>query len=112
MKNPWTLLALLSAMPGAYLSFRRSLIRDLKDQMVDLRNPVGIGVGTVSFSYRLLARIFVGTKEQWLDLFDPSSELNRTSAKTDKRDGLRIFMWFVLTFVFLCLSWLRQEGLL
>lgn len=105
MKDPWTLLAILSALPGAYLSFRRSFIRDLKDQMVDLRNPGGIGAETVPLAYRFLARIFVGDKARWLELFDPTSELNRTKAKTDKTDGFRIFVWFVLTFCFLFMAW-------
>ena len=110
MKDPWTLLAIISALPGAYLSFRRSLIRDLKDQMVDLRNPGGVGVGTVSPPYRLLARIFIGNKQRWMDLFDPTSEVNRTNARPDKHDGFRILAWFVLTFLFLLLGWLSREG--
>lgn len=104
MKDPWTLLAMISALPGAYLSFRRSFIRDIKDQMVDLRNPGGIGVDTVSVTYRLLARIFIGNKKRPMDLFDPISEVSR-SAKTDKGDAFRIFAWFTLAFAFSFMAW-------
>jgi hypothetical protein len=110
MKDPWTLLAIISAVPGAYLSFRRSLIRDLKDQMVDLRNPAGVGVATIPASYRLLAYIFIGKKQRWMDLFDPTSEVNRATARTGKTDGLRIFVWFFLMFSFWFLGWLSREG--
>ena len=105
MKDSWTLLAIASALPGAYLSFRRSFIPDLKAQMVDLRNPVGVGVATVSCTYRLLAHIFIGNEKRWLDLFDPSSEINQTKAKTDKGDAFRIFAWFVLAFAFSFTAW-------
>ena len=106
MNDPWTLLAIASALPGAYLSFRRSFIRDLKDQMVDLRNPGGVGVGTVSRTYRLLALIFIGKENRWLELYDPTSDVNQTKAKTDKGDAFRIFAWFVLTFAFSFTAWL------
>lgn len=105
MKDPWTLLAIASALPGAFLSFRRSFIRDLKDQMVDLRNPGGVGVATVSRTYRLLARIFIGNEKRWLELFDPTSEINQTKAKTNKGDAFRIFAWFVLAFAFSFTAW-------
>ena len=105
MKDPWTLLAIASALPGAYLSFRRSFIRDLKDQMVDLRTPGGVGVATVLRSYRLLARIFIGKEKRWLELFDPTSKINQTNAKTDKGDAFRIFVWFVLAFAFSFMAW-------
>lgn len=104
MKDPWTLLAMLSALPGAYLSFRRSLILDIKDQMVDLRNRGGVGIDTVPVTYRLLARIFIGNKTRWLELFDPTSEVSR-SAKTGKSDGFRIFAWFALAFAFSFIAW-------
>jgi len=109
MKNPWTLLALLAALPGAYLSFRRSLIRDIKDQMVDPRNPAGVGIDTVRPSYRLLARIFIGKRARWLELFDPTSEVN-LAAKADKSDALHIFVWFVLMFAFSFLAWFHSLG--
>jgi hypothetical protein len=110
MKDPWTLLAIISAVPGAYLSFRRSLLRDLKDQMVDLSNSGGVGVATIPLSYRLLAYIYIGKKQRWIDLFDPTSEVNKTIAKTDKTEGFRIFAWFLLTFLFLFLGWFSREG--
>src|SRR6266571_1630377 len=96
--NLLTLLAIFSALPGAYLTFKRSFIRDFKDQMVDPRNPGGVGVSTVTGTYRLLALIFIGKEQRWLDLFDPTSEINQTKAKTDKGDAFRIFAWFTLTF--------------
>jgi hypothetical protein len=108
MKDPWTLLAIVSAAPGAYLSFRRSFLRDLKDQMIDLRNPAGVGIATIPVLYRLLAYIFIGKKERWIDLFDPSSHVNKATARTDKTEGLRIFLWFMLTFVFSFLSWFAR----
>ena len=110
MKDPLTLLAIISAVPGAYLSFRRSFLRDIQDQMVDLRNPSGIGIATIPVSYQLLAYIFIGKKQRWIDLFDPTAEVNRTTARTDKTDGLRIFVWFLLTFSFLVLGWLSRQG--
>jgi hypothetical protein len=110
MKEPWTLLAIISAVPGAYLSFRGSLFRDLRDQMIDLRNSAGVGITTIPASYRLLAYIFIGKKERWIDLLDPTSHVNRATARTDKTDGLRIFLWFFLTFSFLFLGWLSREG--
>lgn len=105
IKDPWTLLAILSAIPGAYLSFRRSFIRDIKDQMIDLRNPVGVGTKTVPLGHRVLAYIFIGDELRWLELFDPTSKLNQTKAKPDKADGFRIFAWFVLTFCFSLTAW-------
>lgn len=105
MKDPWTLLAIASALPGAYLSFRRSFIRDFKDQMVDHRNPAGVGVTTVSRTYKFLAHIFIGNEKRWLELFDPISETNQTKAKTDKGDAFRIFAWFVLAFAFSFTAW-------
>lgn len=105
MENPFTLLAMLSALPGAYLSFKRSLIPELQDQMVDRRNPAGIGRGTVRLPYRILAYIFVGKQDKWMDLFDPLSPVIQRLLKTDKTVGLRIFVWFALTFIFLFLAW-------
>lgn len=108
MKDPLTLLAIISAVPGAYLSFRRSFLRDIKDQMVDLHNPGGVGSATIRPSYQLLAYIFIGKKERWIDIFNPTAEVNRATA--DKTDGIRIFMWFLLTFLFLFLGWLSRQG--
>ena len=107
MKDPWTLLAIASALPGAYLSFRRSFIWDLKDQMVDHRNPAGVGVSTVSRTYEFLARIFLGirNKNELIELFNPTSEINQTKAKADKGDAFRIFAWFVLAFAFSFTAW-------
>jgi hypothetical protein len=107
MNSPWTLLAILSAMPGAYLSFRRSLIRDLKDQMQDADNPSGVGVRTVSVTYKLLACIFLGirNKNELTELFNPSSELNQKKAKIGKNDALWIFAWFIGTFLFSLIAW-------
>ena len=95
-------------MAGAYLTFKRSFIRDFKDQMVDERNPGGVGVSTVTGTYRLLALIFIGEKRRWLDLFDPTSEVSQAKLKTDKSDAFRIFAWFILTFVFSFIAWLQR----
>jgi hypothetical protein len=73
--------------------------------MIDLRNPAGVGERTVSRPYRVLARIFIGPERRWLELFDPSSELNRTKVKADKGDAFRIFAWFLLTFAFSFIAW-------
>lgn len=108
MKDTFTLFAILSALPGAYLTFKRSFIRDFKDQMVDLRNPGGVGISTVTGTYRLLALIFIGKERRWLELFDPTSEVNQTKAKTDKGDAFRIFAWFTLTFAFSFTAWLLR----
>lgn len=107
-KVPWTLLAIFSSVPGAYLSFRRSFIRDLKDQMVNWGNPGGVGTKTVSLPYRILAYVFLGKQDKWLTLFDPMSKLNRSKATPDKGDAFRIFVWFVVTFAFLFLAWFTR----
>ena len=108
LKNPYALLALLSAMPGAYLSFKKSFLRDILDQMVDLRNPVGVGTSTVTLPYRILAYIFIGKRERWLDLFSPGSSVHSQLLKSDKTAAVRIFVWFVLAFAFSFTAWLVQ----
>ena len=60
IEKPFTLLALLFAVPGAYLAFKRAFIHDIRDQMVDLQNPGGVGINSVRFFYRVLAFMFVG----------------------------------------------------
>jgi hypothetical protein len=107
IKNPFALLALISAIPGAYLSFKRSFIKDLQDQMIDLRNPVGIGTGTVRFFYKIFAYIFIGKKEIWMDLFDQFSETHK-QLQPDKTTELRMFFWFFLAFVFSFVAWLSN----
>ena len=62
VKEPFMLLALLSAIPSAYLAFKRSFARDIRDQMVDLHNPGGVGINTVPIPYKILARLYVGKK--------------------------------------------------
>lgn len=94
-EKPFTLLALLSAMPGAYLAFKRSFIHEIREQMVDLQNPAGVGTNTVRFRYRLFAYIFVGRKENWMELFNPTSEEFAKAFKADKTSGLRVFGWFL-----------------
>ena len=105
MKNPFTLFALLSVIPGAYLSFKKSFYRDLKDQMVNLRNESGIGFDTVEWYYKILAYIFVGKRSEWTDLFDPTKSNWVTK---DKTTSFRIFFWFLLTFIFSFLAWYNQ----
>ena len=97
------LLALLCAVPGAWLSFRNSFIRDFQDQMVDLENPVGVGTCTIAWPYKFLAYMMIGPKNKWLNLFDPPAKASLL--KEDKTSALRIFMWFTLMFIFSFLRW-------
>ena len=96
MKDPWTLLVIASTLLGAFLSFRRSFIRDLKDQMVDLRNPGGVGVATVSRTYRLLARIFIGNEKRGSNCLIRRPRLIRRKQKLTKATrfaSLRGLFW-------------------
>ena len=100
LKNPYALLALLSAVPGAYLQLKKSFLRDISEQMVGRGNPVGIGTSTVTLPNRVLAYIFIGKRERWLDLFSPSSAVHGKLLKSDQTAAARIFCWFVLAFCF------------
>ena len=102
------LLALLCAIPGAWLSFRKSIIRDFQDQMVNVNNPGGVGTSTVVWAYRFLAYVMIGPKTKWLELFDPVAK--EKLLKTDETSALRIFIWFALMFIFSFLRWLSNEG--
>jgi len=106
MKNPFTILAILTALPGAYLSFKRSFIYELQNQMTDLRNPGGVGQDTLNSAYRILAYIFIGKRDKWMEIFDPLSTVTQRLLKKDKTAGLRIFIWFLLTFIFSFLAWI------
>jgi len=106
IKEPYTLLALLSAVPGAYLAFKRSFARDIRDQMIDLRNPGGVGTNTVPLFYQILARLYVGEKGKWLELFNPTSEEYQRLFSSDKTSGVRVFVWFSLVIIFSFVSWL------
>ena len=108
LKNPYTLLGLLSLVPGAYLSLKKSFLRDISDQMVDRQNPGGVGTSTVTLPYRILAYIYIGKRERWLDLFSPGSSVHSKLLKSDKTAGVRIFVWFMLAFAFHLTAWLVQ----
>lgn len=108
IKNPFTLLALLSALPGAYLAFKKSFPDDLKSQMVDRGNPSGIGQKTVRCSYKLLARLFLGRKRNWIGLFSSTSETAKVFTE-DKTIALRMFIWFSLVFIFSFISWIKSS---
>ncbi len=105
IKEPFTLLALLSAVPGAWLAFKKMFLRDIRDQMVDLRNPGGIGTNTVTFGYKMIAYLLIGPQKNWLDLFTPTSEVYERALTSDKTSGIRILMWFFSAFVFSFLAW-------
>ena len=105
-KNYFTLLALLCAVPGAYLSFKKTFIEEMKEQMFSFRMHDGkMNYDKVRFSYKVLAYILIGPpKEKWLDLL--MNDLSETSQKfKDNTIGLRIFLWFLFVFIFSFWSW-------
>jgi len=108
IEKPFTLLAIVSAIPGAYLVFVRSFFADIRDQMVDTKNPGGVGTRTVGCLYGLLAFVYIGRKDKWLELFNPTSEEFVKAFRSDKASGVRIFVWFLLVFVFSFLAWLND----
>ena len=105
LKNPYTLLALILGIPGAYLSFKRFFLQELKNQMVDLHNESGVDANSVSLSYKILGYIFIGQKKNWINLFNSTSETAQKLFKKDKTMALRIFCWFLLMFAFSFLAW-------
>lgn len=105
-KDYFYLLALLCAIPGAWLSFRKSFIKDFQHQMVDLENLTGIGTQTVAWPYKLLAYLLIGPQNKWIELFDPTAKVKVLTE--DKTTALRIFIWFTLMFVFSFLRWLFE----
>lgn len=86
--------ALIAALPGAWIVFKRHFVRELEEQMVDLRNPVGIGTATVKFPYNLLARIMIGPSYKWTQLFDPTAR--EKLWPKDKTSAVRRALWFIL----------------
>ena len=76
--------------------------------MIDSRNPGGVGTNAITFLYRILARLMIGPKNKWLELFDPPAKAK--VLKEDKTSALRIFMWFALVFIFSFLRWYLDGG--
>ncbi|SRR5258708_4910748 len=107
-EKPFTLLAILSAIPGAYVVFIRSFFLEIRDQMVDTQNPGGVGTKSVRFAYKVLARIYIGEKSKWMELFNPTSEEFEKVFRSDKTSALRAFVWFLVFFVFSFLAWVHE----
>jgi hypothetical protein len=94
----FVLAALFAAIPGAWIVFRIHFIRELEDQMIDHRNPAGIGTATVKFPYNALARIMIGPRSKWTELFDPTAR--EKLWKKDKTSAVRRALWFILASIF------------
>ncbi len=109
MRDPFTLLAIISAVPGACLAFKRFFFHEIRSQLVDLDKPGGIGPRKVSWPYRVLAYFVIGPqvwrKQLWLDLFKPETKIYQDAWYGDDKEGVRILGWFFATFVFAFLAW-------
>ena len=99
----FVLAAILSGLIAAWFAFEGRFIHDLQEQMVDKKNPAGIGTDSVKFPYNLLARIRFGPPNRWLDLFDPTAK--QKLVKGDKTSGFKILTCVVIasTFSFIAL---------
>src|SRR2546427_11212702 len=97
----FVLVALIAAIPGAWIVFRRHFIRELEEQMINLNNPTGVGPATVQFPYNLLAIVMIGPPSKWTQLFDPAAR--EKLWKKDKTSAVRRMIWFSLaSFFALC----------
>ena len=98
----FVLAAILSGLIAAWLSFEGRFIRDLQEQMVDKKNPAGVGTDSVKFPYNLIARIRFGPPNRWLDLFDPTAKPKLV--KGGKTSGFRILICVVIASTFSCIA--------
>lgn len=67
--------------------------------MVGPENPAGVGTKSVSFPYRLIAHLYIGKENKWLELLNPTSTVNK-KLESDKSQSLRIFIYFILAIIF------------
>ena len=98
----FVLAAILSGSLAAWLSFEGRFIHELQEQMVDKKNPGGVGTDSVKFPYNLIARIRFGHPNRWLDLFDPTAKPKLV--KDDRTLGSRIFIWLLVASTFSCIA--------
>lgn len=105
--DAFTLLAVLSAVPGAWLAFKRAFYPDFAfhfySSMLD-------NTYSMPRSYRLFGYVMIGSrKKQKRMLVRTHSEIptysDRQLAKQDKTINSRILVWFSGVLVFAFLSW-------
>jgi hypothetical protein len=101
-KDIFTLMALLSALPGAWWSFKRAFYRDITEQA----HAEMLAEQTVSWFYKkIMLRITVDQKATIDDLLEPTSSFYwRTLLSKDPHVALKIFLSFSLAFVFSVLA--------
>jgi len=103
MKDLFTLLAILSAIPGAWLSFKRSFYLEIAEQA----NDEQFGERYVSWFYRrIMLPAAVGLKAKPDHFLEPMSPYyHRVLLKKSRHMAFLVFLSFFCAFLFSFLAW-------